>query len=647
MTKLRLSFALSGVVFLLVLAVAPLKDFFREWKWYQYEYNDLITELPQKVKPAEIGIKQVWVRGLDRIDRCGTCHLGLSEPALQEARQPFRAHPRIDHDFEEFGCTVCHEGQGAATTYKGSVGKVEYWDKPMHPTKFMEASCGKCHKEKEVLHAPILTAGRKLIQESNCAACHRTEGVEKQWTPSLDGIGSKVNRSWLVNWLKNPKAYFVKTRMPNFLLSDEEVNILADFLMTLKTFPHDATLDRLPTVLTSGTETQREKLAELGATRLSEARCISCHSINGRGGTVATELGKVASKANPAWLYSYMKNPKRLQPGVEMPRYRFSETELAAVVASIQSEFVDYDMEEQPPHTPDPSYFEKGRALFKKYNCSGCHELGGMMKAEEMGPDLTSIGAKRIYEIDFGRSGIEQALPSYLFTKVKSPRVFSPTMKMPSYEFTDEEAQAITVALLGNTEEGIPEEFKVPAKPQSTYAPQGEFGKLVDDLACFGCHTMFGRGRLAATDLTLEASQAQRKWIEKYFKIPYSLRPILPERMPNLFVSDAEIKVMVDYMEKVFIADSVEREVRVDQARMAKGKMLYYEKYGCQACHQINLKGGYVGPALDKAGSRLKAGWIFHWLKDPQAFKPETIEPKNNLTDEEAEALTVFLMSLK
>ncbi|MBI3110281.1 MAG: c-type cytochrome [Ignavibacteriales bacterium] len=647
MTKLRLSFALSGVVFFVVLAIAPLKDFFREWKWYQYEYNGLITELPRRVKPAEIGIKQLWVRGLDRIDRCGTCHLGLSEPALQQARQPFRAHPRIDHDFEEFGCTVCHEGQGAATTYKGSVGNVEYWDKPMYPTKFMEASCGKCHKEKEVLRAPILTFGRELIEESNCAACHRTEGFEKQWTPSLDGIGSKVNRSWLVNWLKNPKAYFAKTRMPNFFLTDDEVNILADFLMTLKTFPRDATLDRLPAVLTSGTEPQREKLAELGATRLSEARCISCHPINGRGGTVATELGKVASKVNAAWLYSYMKNPKRLQPGVEMPRYRFNETELAAVVASIQSEFVDYEMEERPPHTPDPSYFEKGRALFKKYNCSGCHELGGMTKAEEMGPDLTSIGAKKLYEIDFGKSSIEQALPSYLFTKVKSPRVFSPTMKMPSYEFTDEEAQAITVALLGSTEEEIPAQFKVQPKPRSTYAPQGEFGKLVDDLACFGCHTMFGRGRLVATDLTLEASQAQRKWIEKYFKIPYSLRPILPERMPNLFVSDAEIKVMVNYMEKVFIADSVEREVRVDQDSMAKGKILYYEKYGCQACHQINLKGGYVGPALDKAGSRLKPGWIFHWLKDPQAFKPETIEPKNNLTDEEAEALTVFLMSLK
>jgi hypothetical protein len=220
-------------------------------------------------------------------------------------------------------------------------------------------------------------------------------------------------------------------------------------------------------------------------------------------------------------------------------------------------------------------------------------------------------------------------------------------MKMPKYEFTDEEARAISVAMLGNTDETIPAEFKIYDKPTGFFAPQGEFGKLVDNLACFGCHTMFGRGRLVATDLTLEASQAQRKWIESYFKVPYSLRPILTERMPNLFLSNMEISVMVDYMEKVFIVDSLDRDIKVDQAKVAKGKILYYEKYACQACHQVSLKGGYVGPALDKVGLRLTPGWMFHWLKNPQAFKPGSIDPNNNLSDDEAEALTAFLTTLK
>jgi len=650
MDKLRISFAVSSVAFLLVLAISPLKDFFREWRFYQHRYNQLIAGLPQRVKPTKIGIKQIWIQKLDRIDRCVTCHLGLKEKALREAKQPFRTHPHIYHDYEDVGCTICHEGQGPATTYRESVGKVKYWDKPIFPREYMEASCAKCHKEKQVPQAPILTLGRKLIEEANCIACHKLEGFRKQWTPSLDGIGAKVNRTWLVNWLKNPKSYFSKTKMPNFLLSDEEVNTLADFLMTFKSLPSDIALEPIPNLLNTSSESERAKLIELGSTRFREARCISCHPINGKGGYVATDLGKVASKASAQWLYNYIKTPKRLQPGVEMPRYRFNETELAGVVAYIESEFVDYEMESaerEAAHTPDPAYYEKGLALFKKYNCSGCHELGGMKKAEEMAPELTFIGSKKLYEIDFGKSTIEQSLPSYLFTKLKDPRVFSSTMKMPSYEFTDEEARAITVALLGNTSDPIPEDLKVQPKQIGTYKPQGEFGKLVDDLACFGCHTMFGRGRLVATDLTVEASQVQRKWMEDYFKIPYSLRPILTERMPNLFLSDAEIKVIVDYMEKVFIADSLQREINMDQAKIAKGKILYYEKYGCQACHQTNLKGGYVGPALDNVSSRLKAGWIFHWLKNPQVFKPESIEPNNNLTDDEAEALTAYLMSLK
>ena len=645
--RLRKYFAVASILFMVVLAVSPLKDFFREWKFYQYRFNNLVADLPKKVKPAEIGIKQIWNRKLDRVDRCITCHLGIKEEALKGAEQPYRTHPHIYHDIEEFGCTICHEGQGAATEFKESIGKVKFWDKPILPAEYMEASCAKCHRERNVPRAPALNLGRKLLEESNCIGCHKIGGYEKRWVPRLDGIGSKVNRQWLVSWLKHPKAYFPGTRMPNFLLTDAEANTLADFLNSSTSFPGGAALDPLPALLTAANESQKAQLIELGSTRFKEARCISCHAISGKGGRVATDLGKVASKVSEQWLYNYVKNPKRFSPGVEMPRFRFSEDELTAVVAYMESEFVDYDLEQAPAHTPQPDSYEKGLELFKKYNCAGCHELGPLNKPEEMAPELSLVGGKKLYEIDFGKSGIEESLPSYLYTKLTDPRVFSPAMKMPKFEFSKEEAQAITVALLGNTGEKIPEEFIIRPKPKSTFAPQGEFGKLVDDLACLGCHTMEGRGTLVATDLSLEASQAQRKWIEGYFKIPYSLRPILTERMPNLFLSDAEIRTLVDYMEQVFIADSLDRTIRTNDEIVARGKGLYFETYGCQGCHQIHSKGGYVGPPLDKVSVRLKPGWVFHWLENPQAFKPESIEPNNRLSDEDAEALTAYLMTLK
>ena len=174
------------------------------------------------------------------------------------------------------------------------------------------------------------------------------------------------------------------------------------------------------------------------------------------------------------WLYNYIKNPKHLQPDVEMPRFRFSEKELVGVVAYMKSEYVDFDMSEPPlnessttlrvgrpvgslrPHAPDPQFYEKGLALVKKYNCGGCHDLGTMKSYGELGPELSYVGSKKMYEIDFGQSGIEQSLSSYLVSKLKSPRIFSSKMKMPNYELGDEEAQAIAVALLGNTNEPIP-----------------------------------------------------------------------------------------------------------------------------------------------------------------------------------------------
>ncbi len=647
MKRSRIAFALSSVVFLVVLAISPVKDMLLEWKGYQKDYNRLIQDLPQRVAPAEIGIRQIWVPKLDRVDRCVTCHLGMKEKALAGAKEPFGAHPRIDHDVEEFGCTICHEGQGPATTYKESIGKVAFWEHPMLPREYIEAACGKCHKEKTVTHAPVLSAGRKLIEEANCIGCHKIAGYQRQWVPTLNGIGSKVNRAWLYAWLKDPKAYFPKTKMANFHFTDAEADIMADFLMGFTSFSDSASLDPLPAEAAAPTEAAKTALEELGSTRISEARCISCHSINGKGGSIATDLGKVASKTSQQWLYNYIKSPKRFQPKVLMPRFRFSDKDLAGVVTYMKTEYTDYDLAEPPKHTPDPQYYEKGLALFKKYNCRGCHELEGVGNTGEVGPELTFVGSKKLYEIDFGQSGIEESLPSYLFTKMTKPRVFSSVAKMPDFGFSPEEARAVAVALLGNTNERIPEEMQVRPKQASTYDPQGEFGKLVNDLACFGCHTMEGRGRLVATDLTQEASAAKRDWIENYFKVPYSLRPILTERMPNFRLSDPEIKVLTDYMSKVFLTDTLAHDLSVTEASAAKGKLLYEERYGCKGCHQIEGKGGYVGPPLDKVASRLQSGWIFHWLKDPQALRPESIEPNNKLSDQEAEALTAYLLTLK
>ena len=89
--------------------------------------------------------------------------------------------------------------------------------------------------------------------------------------------------------------------------------------------------------------------------------------------------------------------------------------------------------------------------------------------------------------------------------------------------------------------------------------------------------------------------------------------------------------------------------VKPDQsASLAElGKRLYSNKYGCNGCHSLAGEGGKVGPALDRAGFRLNGTWIYRWVKNPQAMKPETRMPALGLSDADAKAVTMYLGTLR
>ena len=649
MKNLSKAFAISSLLFLGVLAVSPVKDRLSEWRSYQKAYNRLLLDQPRRIKPAEVRIRQVWNPDLDRTDRCVSCHLGVEEKDLVGATQPFTPHPRIHHDINAFGCTVCHGGQGQATTVAEAHGLTEFWDRPLLPGDDMEASCGRCHTGRAPANASILAQGRELIQEANCAGCHAIQGVQKGYVPSLDGVGDKVGRSWLARWLKSPRSFRPKTRMPDFHLSDEEVGLLSDFLMTFKTYPLGIAIDPLPPELRG--ENLDKTLVELGKTRIAEARCISCHAIEGKGGHLAPDLAKIASKASRQWIYTFLRDPKALLPDVQMPQYGFTPKERVAVAAYMISEWVDWDA---PPEdraavpTSDPNSYEKGLALFKHYNCGGCHSLSGVTGEGEPGPDLSAVGDRRIYELEFGPTKIEQSLPSYLYNKLKNPRQFFQNSRMPDFGFDEPESQAVTTALLAMTSQKLPDAYRPATPPVSAYHPQGPFGAIVKKYACFSCHVINGQGTFLASDLSREGSAVNRQWLEDFFQLPYSMRPTLPERMPKFFMSDQEVKTIADYFQGALRDDSMD-SIHVDPqpALVAEGKRLFFDVYGCQGCHQVGGKGGYVGPPLDRSGNRLTSGWVYRWLKNPQQYVPQTVEPNNGLKEDELRSLTAFVMSLK
>jgi len=193
----------------------------------------------------------------------------------------------------------------------------------------------------------------------------------------------------------------------------------------------------------------------------------------------------------------------------------------------------------------------------------------------------------------------------------------------------------------------------VPAKPPSNYQPAGKAGQLMADLACFSCHAINGRGGDMAPDLTWEGSSVQRQWLQAFLKNPGTLRPALIRRMPRFNLSDGEVTELTDYIMTVYQSPAFDRDSMpangYPPAQVEQGKQLFYSKYACQSCHIVDTKvdKGYVGPTLTQVGSRLNAAWIYHWLKEPQTMRPGTIEPNRNMDDEDARALTAFLMAQK
>ncbi len=651
MTRLRKVYFITAIIFLCILAISPLKDYFSEWRSVQKRYNRYIKKLPQKINPVPLALNQIWVPKLNRIDRCVTCHTGIDDVKLTDAPLPFRSHSKIHHEMGNFGCTICHDGQGLATNFSDAHLPSAFWEKPVLPNRYIESSCGRCHINENLKLTPTLNLGRQEIEDLNCVGCHNLSGgYKKSYVPSLNGIGTKVvNRSWLTHWLKNPRDIRPQTKMPDFLLSGKEVQILSDFLMSFKSFSNDVKLDSLPEIYLKNKDD--DNFITSGKTLFSESRCISCHAVEGKGGHLAPDLAKIASKATPAWIFNNIKNVHLLQPGVEMPQYGFSPDQIAQVTAYMESEFVDRDTPKDTIPVPEPpaNFFEQGIALFNQYNCGGCHDLSSGKVSLNRGPDLSSIGSKKTYQIDFGSTNIPHTIYDYIDAKVRSPRSFGGSARMPEYQLSKTDNQAVTAVLLSWQNAPVPLEFVQTASSSPRFDPQGKFGRIIQKYSCLKCHTINGTGGTIAPDLSIVGSQDQQKWVESYFKVPYSLRPIMEERMPNLFISEDEIGTVTDYFFKVLLSDSISIPGGFDNsaAAITRGQGLFREKYGCQSCHIVGGTGGYVGPPLDKTGERLQPGWIYRWLLNPQKYKPETIEPRSGMSEAEAKDITAYLSSLK
>jgi cbb3-type cytochrome oxidase cytochrome c subunit len=76
--------------------------------------------------------------------------------------------------------------------------------------------------------------GKYLFDEYDCLECHRLAGEGDKEGSDLTNIASYRSAEWLKKWLKNPEEMDPDTEMPDFELSDEDVESLVRFLSIQK-----------------------------------------------------------------------------------------------------------------------------------------------------------------------------------------------------------------------------------------------------------------------------------------------------------------------------------------------------------------------------------------------------------------------------
>ncbi len=243
-------------------------DYYRpEWKNYQSEFRALITERfgEERAQQVPSGLQQIWVAELDRVDRCVTCHLGVEWEGMEDAPHPFRSHPTgilQTHSLTEYGCTVCHGGQGFATDIEGAHATgVIHWEDPLlyteigqslqvnDPQALLEIKCNICHRyDVHTEGAEYINYAKQIVAERRCSLCHKINGQGALIGPDLTYAGDQSPEHYdytkvpgkqaVFNWhlvhFRNPRDVSPTSVMPNFNFGPRETQALTMLVMSWK-----------------------------------------------------------------------------------------------------------------------------------------------------------------------------------------------------------------------------------------------------------------------------------------------------------------------------------------------------------------------------------------------------------------------------
>ncbi|MFQ5706307.1 MAG: c-type cytochrome [bacterium] len=226
--------------------------------------------------------------------------------------------------------------------------------------------------------------GKKIFLSQNCVACHK-HALIKPWqeyiAPDLSIEGARVKREWLTAYLQKPSpirpfGFYPGSgsRMPDFGLSDEEVDLLRDYLSKQ--------------TRASNSNAQIFKEKKLSAFSMQKARrilrtklsCLGCHQLRDEGGRIGPNLSGLKSRLQPAFVYQFIQGPKEILRETIMPKTIMPSKNLELIVNFLLQQEDSTSDSNYLSLTDNPLHFYQGPeqsfSLYVKY-CASCHGVDG------------------------------------------------------------------------------------------------------------------------------------------------------------------------------------------------------------------------------------------------------------------------------
>ncbi len=637
----------SGLTIVLLVVAALGENVFTHWRQVRRGYTGHLKEKGTDdfgrsiARNFAVEIDQNVLLELARTDRCTTCHTGVDDPRMVDAPQPYTTHPGdylAIHEPAKFGCTVCHEGQGRATSKDEAHGTAPFWDYPMHREPYMKSGCTKCHAHDQLYGTPrwidradgeeageaspstrALSRGWRLIERHGCLGCHVLDGKGGTLGPELTRIGEKTHHEfsfahmshhdhggprrvteWLEEHFLDPAGVSPGSSMPKLDLSRQDAEALTAVMLSLRsknpTTPFDV-----------GAQ------PELSGGALYGRYCSSCHGADG--GPDAIPGIRTPSLANRDMLAvaddGYLRRIIATgRSGTAMPAWGehaggLSDQEIDRIIQAMRA------WEAEPAQVAavraaigDP---EVGRAYYQGL-CANCH------------------GAQ-------GDGGIGVSLSSDMFLAVASDRFLAETIihgrpgtAMPSWKSFSAQAVSDLVAYI-RTWEAEPPTFAevrgvLGSENRARLARDGEF---LYRRYCTSCHQAQGKGGIGPA---IGGDDFLRVVSNRYL-----YRAIVEGRpgtgMPAWrHLQKRQVAALIALVRSWQRGASFDPRLPVEPGDYLAGEVHY--EVSCSQCHGPRGSGG-SGPQLTNEAflSAVSDGQLYQWIAHGrggtamQGFLPE------------------------